>query len=263
MAAAVPLRRIALVTGAAQGIGRCIALRLAKDGLNVAVNDISSKRQQLDEVVSEIGTKEGRQAVAVTGDVSLEDDAREMTESVVERLGGLDVLVANAAILRSSELVDSSVDEWDKIMSINLRGTMLSYKYAALQMIQQGRGGRIIGASSVAGKRGAAAYSAYVASKFGVRGLTQSAALELAKHKITVNAYAPGVIATSMVAFPEDLERGVAPGTTMLERADPHARFGPPPGPEVIASLVSYLAQPEAYFITGQTINVDGGMHFD
>ncbi|KZT67277.1 NAD(P)-binding protein [Daedalea quercina L-15889] len=172
-------------------------------------------------------------------------------------------MVANAGTCEFVELVDSTADKWDEIVSVNLRGTMLSYKYAAMQMIRQGRGGRIIGASSVAGKQGFPTLSAYTASKFGARGLTQSAAIELAKHKITVNAYAPGVIDTGMVALPQDTERGVARGTTIIEAFGLPERLAPPPGPDVIASLVSYLAKPEAYFITGQTINVDGGVFFD
>jgi len=261
--AASSLRRIAVVTGAAQGIGRSIALRLAKDGLSVAVNDVQSKRKQLEEVVSEIRRGDGRQAIAVTADISREDEVQAMTASVVEQLGGLDVMVANAAITHIAELVDSTLEDWDKIMMVNLRGTMLSYKYAALHMIQQGRGGRIIGASSLAGKQGFNGVSAYAASKFGVRGLTQCAALELVKHNITVNAYAPGVIDTKMAATPRDLELGLLAGTTFVQLLGLPPRALPPASPDVIASLVSYLAKPEAYFITGQTISVDGGLTFD
>ncbi|KAH9936529.1 uncharacterized protein B0H18DRAFT_1082063 [Fomitopsis serialis] len=202
--AASSLRRIAVVTGAAQGIGRSIALRLSKDGLSVAVNDVPSKRKQLEEVVSDITCRDGRQAIA--------DEVQAMTANVVEQLGGLDVMVANTAICHCAELADY----WDKIMMVNLRGTMLSYRYAALQMIQQGL-------SSI---------SAYAASKFGVRGLTQCAALELVKHNIALLGLPP-------------------------------SRTPPPANPDVIASLVSYLPKPEAYFITGQTISVDGGLTFD
>ncbi|KAH9841724.1 uncharacterized protein C8Q71DRAFT_738489 [Rhodofomes roseus] len=263
--AATPLRRIALITGAAQGIGRAIALRLAKDGLNVAVNDMPSKRQELQKVVAEIehSGPGGQQAMVAVADISSENDVQVMTASVIEQLGGIDVMVANAGYLYAAELVDSTTEEWDKIMAINLRGTMLSYKYAAMQMIQQGRGGRIIGASSSAGKQGCNNASAYAASKFGVRGLTQCAAIELAKYNITVNAYAPGAINTPMVMHPQDAERGLAPGTTMLELTGMLERTPPPADPGVIASLVSYLVKPEAYFITGQTINVNGGTVFD
>ncbi|EPT05384.1 NAD-binding protein [Fomitopsis schrenkii] len=269
------LRRVALVTGAAgaRGIGCSIALRLAKDGLNVAVSDLSSMRHQLDDVVSEINSTaaSGQRAVAVTGDVSIEGDVEAMVASVAEQLGGLDVMVANAGIHRYGRLADPGsgcVEGWDETMLINLRGVMLSYRYAAMQMIRQGRGGRIIGASSIAGKRGLdGGLSAYAASKFGVRGLTQSAALELAKHNITVNAYAPGYINTDLRTVLRDMTPDMRTDA-ITGSVDRIAYLGLPPNmptadPEVIASLVSYLAKPEAYFITGQSINVDGGFYFD
>ncbi|KAI0736289.1 hypothetical protein C8Q72DRAFT_941322 [Fomitopsis betulina] len=251
------LRQIALVTGAAssRGIGRSIALRLAHDGLNVAVNDLSSRRHELDDVVTEINrtAAPSQRAVAVAGDASSEADVEAMVAAVAEQLGGLDVMVANAGILRVAELTDSSpgtVEKWDETMSVNLRSVMLSYRYAAMQMIRQGRGGRIIGASSFAGKRGiGGGVSAYVASKFGVRGLTQSAAdtmtaLDLVEVQLIFCVYTHFglTVTTQHAGLPPDM---------------------PSAGPEVVASLVSYLVKPEAYFITGQTINVSGGIFFD
>ncbi|PCH44090.1 NAD(P)-binding protein [Wolfiporia cocos MD-104 SS10] len=209
--------RVAIVTGAAQGIGRDIAIRLADDGLDVAVNDIPTKGEQLQELVAEIRLK-NRRAMAVLADVSSEDEVIAMIARVVDELGGVD-MVANVGVLLVKPLLDTSVDEWERTISINVRGTMLCYKYAAKQMIKQGRGGRIIGN---------AMFSAYSTSKFGIRGLTQSH--EFAPYNITVNAYAPGIINTAMGNCPE-----------------------------VISSLVSYLAKPEAHFITGQTIMVNGG----
>ncbi|KZT67276.1 NAD(P)-binding protein [Daedalea quercina L-15889] len=263
--AAPALRHIALVTGAAQGIGRSIALRLAKDGLDVAVNDVPSKRQQLEELASEIKSKEGRQAAVVHADVTSEADVQAMTASAVGQLGGLDVMVANAGIGPIKDLLEVSVEEWDMVMRVNLRGVMRCYKYAALQMIQQGRGGRITGMSSIVGKKGYSRASAYAASKFGVRGLTQCAALELAKHNITVNACAPGIIKTPLSSglFQRNQERGLAPGTTISELLGLPPQPLPLAEPEVVSSLVSYLAKPESYFITGQTISVDGGVVFD
>ncbi|EED83212.1 predicted protein [Postia placenta Mad-698-R] len=214
------LTRVAVVTGAAQGIGRAIALRLAADHLDVAVNDIASKTDQLQELVSQIQARGGR-SLAVPADISNEDDVQKMIAKVVETFGGLDAMVANAGIVALKPLIELSSEDFDKLTSVNLRGVMLCYKHAAIQMIQQGRGGRILGMLAL---------SAYSATKFAVRGLTQSAALELAKHNIT---------------------DAILPKNTPIGE------------PEVIASLVSYLIKPEAYFITGQTIMVNGGLMVD
>ncbi|KAH9835262.1 uncharacterized protein C8Q71DRAFT_823077 [Rhodofomes roseus] len=197
-------------------VGRCIASRLANEGLIVAVNDLPNKLAQLEAVALEIRSSTGSQAIAVTGDVSSEENVQAMVAAVVEQLGGLDVMIANAGITGFRSLLDR-----ERVGSINARGVMLCYKHAAKQMVEQGRGGRIIGIPSL---------SAYAASKSAVRGLTQCAALELAAHKIT------------RLNMP-----------TNMPMAD-H---------EVIASVVSYLAKPESYFITGQTISVNGGTHCD
>ncbi|PPQ88743.1 hypothetical protein CVT25_008550 [Psilocybe cyanescens] len=227
------LNRTAVITGASRGIGRAIALRLAHDGYDVALNDLPSSSGLIDELSTIIKEKTGRKAVTLTGDVSVEEDVRKLVDGTVEGLGGIDVMVANAGICFTKSIADTTVKEWDKIQAINGRGTFLCYKYAALQMIKQGRGGRIIGASSVAGKQGWPYLSGYCSTKFVVRALTQSGAQEWAKHGITVNAYAPGPIET-------DMSLGIN-GT-----------------PEDIAGLVSYLASDQAKFITGQAITIDG-----
>jgi len=241
-------------------------MRLAADGLNVAVNDLPTKLAQLEAVATEIKSLTGCQAIVVTGDVSRDEDVETMVASVVEGLGGLDVMVANAGITEFRSLVDLDVKEWDRNMAINARGVMLCYKYAAKQMIEQGRGGRIIAACSQAGKQGIPSLSAYAASKFAVRGLTQCAALELAAHKITVNAYAPGAIRTNIVNNEDDTREderlGLPPGTTTMKRLNMPMNI-PMADPEVIGSLVSYIAKPESYFITGQTISANGGTHCD
>jgi len=243
--------RVAFVSGAAQGIGLKIALRLADDGLDVAVNDIASKKDQLEEVVAQIKAK-GRRAIAVPGDVSVEDEVRDIIDKVAAGLGGLDVLVANAGLLLVKPVQDIEAEEWDRVFAVNVRGTMLQYKYAARQMIKQGRGGRILGASSVAGKRGWGGISAYSASKFAVRGLTQCLSIELAPHNITVNAYAPGIVMTQMA---QDLGDG-------LVRVGMPAEI-PVGHPDSVASIVSYLAKPEASFVTGQSISPNGGAVLD
>ncbi|KAJ7155280.1 hypothetical protein C8R46DRAFT_1356498 [Mycena filopes] len=183
---------VALVTGAAQGIGHAIALQLAADGFDVALNDVAAKSAQLEGVKKEV-TDLGRKATVVTADISVDAEVKAMVAATVEALGGLDVMVANAGVCKPrGSLVDLEADEWDATFAVNGRGTFLCYKYAGKQMIAQGRGGRIIGASSGAGKQAYPSLPDYSASKFAVRGLTQSAALEFGKHGITVNAYAPG-----------------------------------------------------------------------
>ncbi|KAJ7097549.1 NAD(P)-binding protein [Mycena epipterygia] len=250
---------VALVTGAAQGIGRGVALRLADDGFDVAVNDITVNSEKLDKLVGEIQEK-GRMSSKHIADVAQEDQVKTMVELVVQQHGGLDVMVANAGVGGRSGLllIEASVEEWDRVMNINGKGAFLCYKHAGIQMVKQGRGGRIIGASSTAGKQGIATQGAYSASKFAVRGLTQSAALELGRHGITVNAYAPGAVDTPLVAATQ-LETGMDI-LSQYKEMSPLKKTGVP---EDIASLVSFLASSNSQFITGQTISINGGVFFD
>ncbi|KAI9056936.1 NAD-P-binding protein [Trametes sanguinea] len=252
--------RVALVTGAAQGIGEAIALRLADDGLDVALVDLPTKHSQLETVAQAIRTK-GQRAIVVDADVSQEADVEGMVTKAVEQLGGLDVMVANAGICLWSSIVDQTVESWDATMSVNARGVMLAFKHAARRMIAQKRGGRIIAASSVVGKQGQREVGAYCASKFAVRGLIQAAANELRSHNITVNGYCPGVIMTSMTAHPDDDTHG-GHGSAMSRAVGITSDIKPAP-PEVVASFVSYLAKPESRYITGQSVNIDGGWRMD
>ncbi|KAJ7363815.1 hypothetical protein DFH08DRAFT_910243 [Mycena albidolilacea] len=224
-----------LVTGAAQGLGRAIALRLADDGFDVAVNDLPAQADNLLEVVKVIQAK-GRSSSLHLADVTVEEQVKATIAEVAQVYDGIDVVVANTGVATWATLAQMSVDEWDRIMTINCRGTFLCYKYAALQMINQGRGGRIIGASSVAGKRGASGLGAYSASNFAIRGLTQAAALEYGPHQITVNAYAPS-------AIDSDMRKMISTSTDVV-------------------GLVSFIASKESRFIT-DTISVNGGMYFD
>ncbi|KAG1823958.1 uncharacterized protein BJ212DRAFT_1327383 [Suillus subaureus] len=193
---------VAVVTGSAQGIGRGIAIRLAGDGYDIVINDLESNKENLEEVKKEIAANfPERRVLAVLGNVSVEEDVKGLVESAVKEFGSLNVFVANAGISRSKSLLETTSDDFESVLSVNAKGTFYSYKYAAQQMVAQGEGGRIIGASSLAGKKGLASLSAYCASKFAVRGLTQSAAIELGRNGITVNAYAPGTIQTSMCKF--------------------------------------------------------------
>ncbi|KAJ7603890.1 acetoin reductase family protein [Mycena polygramma] len=255
---------IAVVTGAAQGIGKGIALRLASDGFDIAVNDIPLKADKVAELVKEIKAM-GREASAHAGDVSVESQVKNMVEEVVKIHGGLDVMVANAGVIKYTSIEHTTVDDWDRVMATNARGTFLCFKYAGIQMISQGRGGRIIGACSTGGKRGAEMLSAYCASKFAIRGLTQSAASEYGPHGITVNSYAPGPTDTEMMSYIDRSHAeltGSAPGTytKLLEKT---IALPMTPTPDDIAGLVSFIASNESQFITGQSISINGGMYFD
>ncbi|KAG1739900.1 uncharacterized protein EDB91DRAFT_372872 [Suillus paluster] len=238
---------IALITGSAQGIGRSIALRLAQDGFDIALNDLPIKGPQLESVATEIKSL-GRQVCIVPADVTVDEQVKEMVDGAVTNLGGLDVMVANAGVTTGGSLLSSTVESWDHILAVNARGPYLCYKYAAMQMIDQGRGGRIIGASSLLGKVAFPYHS-----------------LELGKHGITVNAYAPGGIPTDMVKGIMD-ESGKMDFSGYID--DPVARKWSTSNipikhvgqPEDVASIVSYLASKEAHFITGQCISVDGGI---
>ncbi|KAJ7722871.1 acetoin reductase family protein [Mycena maculata] len=194
------LQGVALVTGAAQGIGKAIALRLAADGFAVAVNDLPQNAALLSEVVQAIRDL-GVEALACIADVSIDEEVKNMIAQVVGHFptGRLDVMVANAGVAKWSTVVDTTADQWDRVMEVNARGTFLCYKYAAMQMIKQGHGGRIIGAASICAKKGVPSLGAYSASKFAIRGLTQTAAQELGPHGITCNTYAPGGIDTAML----------------------------------------------------------------
>ncbi|EJD06819.1 NAD-binding protein [Fomitiporia mediterranea MF3/22] len=198
--------RVAIVTGAAQGIGYAVAHRLADDGIDIAVNDITSKRDQINIVVEELRNK-GRRAIAAPGDVSSEVDVISIIEKTVQDLGGVDIMVANAGITQFCGFLHTSIETYDKILDVNGRGTFLCFKYAALQMIKQGRGGRLIAASSFLGKQGAPNLIAYAASKFAVRGIVQTASIELSRHGITANGYAPGSIRTNIVCCCDEAVR--------------------------------------------------------
>jgi meso-butanediol dehydrogenase/(S,S)-butanediol dehydrogenase/diacetyl reductase len=255
--------RVALVTGAGRGIGRAIALRLADDGLDVAVNDIAANRSGLDEVVALIRAK-GRRSAGLIADVSSEGEVGDMVQGVVNELGALNVMVSNAGIAQVVSLLDLSVDDWDHMMAVNLRGMFLCYKTAAQQMIRQGGGGKIIGAASIVAHRPFALLGHYSASKWGVRGLTQAAAMEWAKHNITVNAYCPGIVGTAMWDLIDEKlseEEGIQRGGALRKYAE-SIHLGRVSVPEDVAKFVSYLASPDSDYMTGQSVMIDGGIQF-
>ncbi|MFS0643528.1 3-oxoacyl-[acyl-carrier-protein] reductase [Siminovitchia sp. 179-K 8D1 HS] len=240
--------KTAIVTGASRGIGREIALVLAKEGANVVVN-YSGSKEKAEEVARQI-TDMGREAVAYQCNVSNADAVQLMVKDAIARFGRIDILVNNAGITRDNLLMRMKEDEWDDVIDINLKGVFLCTKAVTRQMMKQ-RSGRIINIASVVGVIGNPGQANYVAAKAGVIGLTKSAARELASRNITVNAIAPGFITTDMTdELPEDMKEA------MLKQI-PLAKFGEA---KHIAKTALFLASDDAEYITGQTIRVDGGM---
>lgn len=238
----------ALVTGASRGIGREIALELARQGANVAVNYAGSEKSAKD-VVAEI-TALGRKAFAVQANVSDGESVAAMTKQVVEQFGSIDILVNNAGITRDNLLMRMKEDDWDAVIDTNLKGVFLCTKAVTRQMMKQ-RNGRIINISSIVGVSGNAGQSNYVAAKAGVIGLTKTTAKELATRGITVNAVAPGFITTDMTDKLSEEVKG-----EMLKQI-PLQRLGEPGD---IAKVVVFLASEDSRYMTGQTLHVDGGM---
>lgn len=240
--------KTALVTGASRGIGRAIALALAEAGANVAVNYAGS-REKAEQVVSDIEGLGGK-AIAIQANVAQEEDVRSMVKEVIGEFGSLNILVNNAGITRDNLLMRMKGQDWDDVINTNLKGVFNATKAVSRQMMKQ-RAGRIINVASVTGVIGNPGQANYAASKAGILGLTKSSARELAARNITVNAVAPGFIATDMTD-----ELGDEVKAEMLKQI-PLARFGKP---EDVAALVKFLASEESGYITGQTFCVDGGM---
>jgi meso-butanediol dehydrogenase / (S,S)-butanediol dehydrogenase / diacetyl reductase len=255
--------RVALVTGAGRGIGRGIALRLASDGLDVAVNDLEANGEDLEQVAEEIRNA-GRRTATVFADVSDPDEVEGMVSRVAEELGQLNVMVANAGIAQVKPLLEVTPEDFDGLMSVNLRGVFLCYQAAARQMIRQGGGGKIIGAASIAAHKGFAMLGHYSASKWAVRGLTQAAAQEWAEYGITVNAYCPGIVGTAMWDLIDEKlaeHMGVQKGEA-LEQYSELIALGRVEEPEDVAAFVSYLASHDSDYMTGQSVMIDGGIIF-
>lgn len=240
--------RVALVTGASRGIGREIALELARRGANVAINYSGSeaKANEVVDLIKEIG----QDAFAIQADVSNSEAVSNMVQATIDRFGKLDIVINNAGITRDNLLMRMKEEEWDDVININLKGVFLVTKAVTRQMMKQ-RYGRIINVASIVGVSGNPGQANYVAAKAGVIGLTKTSAKELASRNITVNAIAPGFITTDMT---DKLTEEVK--AEML-RVIPLARFGEP---KDIAKVATFLASEDSNYMTGQTLHVDGGM---
>jgi 3-oxoacyl-[acyl-carrier protein] reductase len=241
--------KVAIVTGASRGIGRAIAVALASEGAKVVVNYASSA-SAAEAVVAEInGLGNGSEAIAVPADVSKEAEVDSLIKSAIDKWGRVDVLVNNAGITRDTLLLRMKLEDWQSVIDLNLTGVFLTSRAIAKIMLKQ-KSGRIINIASVSGLMGNAGQGNYSAAKAGVIGFTKTVAKELASRGITVNAVAPGFIATDMTA---DLKN-----TEEILKFIPLGRYGQP---EEIAGMVRFLAaDPAAAYITGQVFNVDGGM---
>lgn len=238
----------ALVTGASRGIGKAIALELAKQGANVVVNYAGSeaKAQAVVEEIEQLGVK----AFKVQADVANESNVKEMVKEVIGQFGSLDILVNNAGITKDNLLMRMKEEEFDQVINTNLKGVFICTKAVTRQMMKQ-RSGKIINVSSIVGVSGNQGQANYVAAKSGVIGLTKTTAKELASRNIFVNAVAPGFIATEMTDVLTEEQRA-----GMLAMI-PLGKLGQA---EDVAKVVRFLASDDSNYITGQTIHIDGGM---
>ena len=238
----------ALVTGASRGIGRAVALRLASEGASVALN-YNSGREEAEAVAAEIAAA-GGSAVTLQGNVADAGQAEALVDAAAAALGGLDILVNNAGITRDNLLMRLSEDDWDAVVDTNLKGAFLCTKAAIRPMLRQ-RSGRIVNMSSVVALTGNPGQANYTAAKAGLIGFTRTVAREVASRGITVNAIAPGFIATQMVdSIPEDLQ-------AQIRERIPLGAFGTP---EDVAGCVAFLVSADAAYITGQVLSIDGGL---
>jgi 3-oxoacyl-[acyl-carrier protein] reductase len=240
--------RVALVTGGAQGIGKAVALLLARNGADIVVSDINLEKAE--EAANEIKSI-GRKALAVKGDVANWNDVERMVEVILEKFAKIDILVNNAGITRDKLILRMTEEDWDAVLDVNLKGTFHCTKAVVRHMAKQ-RSGKIVNIASVVGEMGNAGQANYSASKAGVIGLTKTIAREFAQRGININAIAPGYIETPMTeVLPEKAKEE-------LKKLIPMERLGKP---EDVAEAVLFLVSEESNYITGQVLNVNGGIY--
>ncbi|HAT55071.1 MAG TPA: (S)-acetoin forming diacetyl reductase [Lactobacillus sp.] len=253
--------KVALVTGGAQGIGEAIVKRLAKDGFAVAVADLNLERAK---TVADSVNETGGQAIAVKLDVANRDEFSDTTANVAKQLGGFDVLVNNAGLGPTTPIETITPEQFDTVYHVNVAGDLWGIQAAIKTFKDLGHGGKIINATSQAGVVGNPNLALYSGTKFAVRGITQVAARDLAKDNITVNAYAPGIVKTPMMM---DIAHQVGQNAGKddewgMQTFAKDITLGRLSEPEDVAAAVAFLAGPDSDYITGQTIEVDGGMQF-
>ena len=251
--------KVALVTGAAMGIGKAIAERLASDGFAVAINDINlDAARETEQLLRDRGVR----ATAVAADVSNRDQVFAMAEKTVADLGRLDVMVSNAGIVQVDPILAITEEAFDKLYAINVKSVLWCAQAAAQQMMAQGDGGKIINAASAAAHTSTPLLGVYGSSKFAVRALTQVMAQEFAPHGITVNSYCPGIVDTGMWDIIDGRAAEVLniPVGAMKQKALDGIALGRLQTPQDVANFVSFLASADADYITGQNMLTDGGM---
>jgi len=240
-------KRVAIVTGSGQGIGREIAMTLAEHGASVVISDINTT--SANEVAAEIVARNGK-SIAITADVTVQEEVASLVDQTVSSFGQIDILVNNAGITRDTLLMRMSSTDWDQVLAINLKGAFLCTQAVVRHMLKQ-RWGRIINIASVVGLIGNAGQANYAAAKAGLIGLTKSTAREVAARGVTANAIAPGFIDTGMTRKLSDNAK------QEFLRQIPLGYAGLP---KDVANAVAFLASEEAHYITGHVLNVDGGM---